>query len=187
MKTKLKKLVRSAKCSVLSAALCVVGLAAFAEEPDAVQLWKDGPYFATSNLGTSEVAEHPEYGALYTFDDAGTAVKSLLGEEWRVPSKDDLKGLLDSSKCTKAKVTDDAGKFLGYTFTGTGDYSSRSIFLPPAGFDDGGGRCYVGEFGNYWSSEANGGDYAWSLHFNEGHAYVGYDDRSFGLSVRAVR
>ena len=189
-KTKLKKLVRSAKCLVLGAALCAVGLAAFAEEPDAVQLWKDGPYFATSNLGTSEVAEHPEYGALYTFDDAGTAVKSLLGDEWRVPSEHDLEGLLDPSKCTKAKVTDDAGEFLGWTFTGAADgYTDKSIFLPAAGYDGGDDRDEAGDLGNYWSSKANGDDFAWLLFFDgDNHAGVNSSGvRSDGLSVRAVR
>ena len=52
MKRKLKELVLSAKCGVLSAkkmlavALCAVGLSAFAE-PDAVQLWEDVPEIAT--------------------------------------------------------------------------------------------------------------------------------------------
>lgn len=71
MKTKLKKLVRSAKCLVLSAALCAVGLSAFAEEPEAVQLWEGGPSFAnlcdTSDLAhywyTDSVnADHTFYG-----------------------------------------------------------------------------------------------------------------------------
>ena len=184
MKTKLK--------SILALALCAVGLAAFAEEPDAVQLWKDGPYWATSNVGTPEThdpAYPAEYGALYKFDDAGTAVKSLLGEEWRVPSKDDLKGLLDSSKCTKAKVTDDAGKFLGYTFTGAADgYTDKSIFLPAAGSDQVSGRKDAGVNGHYWSFTEKDSGVAWYFGFNV-YKSAGVDsyDRRFGLSVRAVR
>ena len=40
--------------SILAAALCAVGLSAFAAEPDAVQLWENGPYFATCNVGANE-------------------------------------------------------------------------------------------------------------------------------------
>ena len=47
MKTKLK--------SILAAAFCAVGLAAFAE-PGAVQPWEGGPYFATCNVGATEIA-----------------------------------------------------------------------------------------------------------------------------------
>ena len=199
MKMKLKSILAAYHMAVghrvaaaMVCALCAVGFAAFAEEPDCVQLWKDGPYFATSNLGTSEVAEHPEYGALYTFDDAGTAVKSLLGDEWRVPSKDDLKGLLDSSKCTQTKVTDDAGEFLGYTFTGAADgYSDKSIFLPAAGYGVSGvrnGAGSTGAEGNYWPSELEADGAVYPLFFSSDlFPHMPYSSSTWGFSVRAVK
>ena len=49
-----------AKCGVLGAAVATMGMTAFAE-PDAVQLWKDGPYFATCNVG----AEKPQEAGYY--------------------------------------------------------------------------------------------------------------------------
>ena len=54
MKTKLK--------SILAVALCAVGLAAFAE-PDAVQLWENGPYWATCNVGASKPEDYGYYFA----------------------------------------------------------------------------------------------------------------------------
>ena len=174
MKTKLK--------SILMVALCAVGLAAFAAEPDCVQLWKDGPYFATCNVGTSEVAEHPEYGALYKFDEAGTAVKSLLGEEWRVPTQEELQKLDGEIPGFCTKTWDDTKK--GYTFTGVGDYSTKSIFLPAAGYNS--GRTSCGTTGKYWTStEADNYN---GKYFNAGSSvFVNSWDKGGLLSVRAVR
>ena len=62
MKTKLKtncsivRIVRLFDCGrvvrcAIMAALCAVGLTATAAEPEAVQLWEGGPYWATVNVG----------------------------------------------------------------------------------------------------------------------------------------
>ena len=37
--------------SLVAAALCAVGLSSFAAEPEAVQLWEGGPFWAEANLG----------------------------------------------------------------------------------------------------------------------------------------
>ncbi len=179
MKTKLK--------SIIAIAMVAVGLVATAAEPEAVQLWEGGPIWATVNVGTSEVQDHPEYGALYTFDDADAAVKSLLGQEWRLPTKEELENLAYS--CTK---TWDSTKN-GYTFTGATDgYTDKSIFLPAAGCDygDGDGRRLAGNSGSYWSSDLDelndNGPY--SIYFYEGFSNVGSGmSSSCPMSVRAVR
>ena len=72
MKTKLK--------SILAAALCAVGLAAFAAEPDAVQLWKGGPYFATCNVGANAPQEPGYYfwwGDTVGYTNSGSAWVSV--------------------------------------------------------------------------------------------------------------
>ena len=43
--------------TVIMVALCAVGLAAFAG-PTAVQLWENGPYFATCNVGANAPQEY---------------------------------------------------------------------------------------------------------------------------------
>ena len=171
MKTKLK--------SILAIALCAVGLAAFAAEPDAVQLWKDGPYFATCNVG----ADTPEgYGILTNFNDAAQAVTDALGSDWHLPTEAEWNALL--TNCGKGTWTEQNG-VKGRLFTGTGDYKSNSIFLPAAGFFYGGVRRNAK--GYYWSSEAVDDDDARDLGFDEGDARVNDGGRSFGFSVRAVR
>ena len=190
---KLKDVMMLAKCGVLGV-LVATGLSAVAVEPDVVQLWEGGPYWATSNLGKSEVPEHPEYGALYRFDLANNAVKSLCGQEWRVPSSEDFDKLLASCVCS----WDDARK--GVVFTGRGDYSSNSVFFPVAGFETFEiPRSYVGAYGVYWSS--TDGDYGndnWDvfpmslwLRVDAFEGFKGVNIESFrrenGCSVRAVR
>lgn len=150
-----------------------------------VQLWADGPFWAETNLGESEVQDHPEYGAFYKFDDAEAAVKLLLGQEWRVPSKGDFDKLVDDSYCTK--VWDETKK--GWTFTGKGAYSSNSIFLPAAGYDgrNGQGRIRAGLNSCYWSSKVYEGTFMWSLKIDTDTAFTSKYERSAGASVRPVR
>ena len=188
MKTKLKKLVRSAKCLVLSAALCAVGLSAWAE-PDAVQLWKDGPYFATCNVG----ADTPEgYGILTNFNDAAQAVTDALGSDWHLPSEEELKMLAGKNDGDKvcSNVWTTCNGVAGCRFFGmTSGYEDKSIFLPAAGVDhdNGDGREAVGSEGYYWSSKEGDGGTACLLYFYDGYAAVYFDNRSNGMSVRAVR
>lgn len=156
--------------------------------PPAGQLWDGGPIWAENNLGTSEVAEHPEYGALYTLAEATNAVVSI-GQGWRVPSKDDFDKLIDDSYCTKG--WDDTKK--GWTFTGRGEYSSNSIFLAAAGHDSGSGRGSGGVLGYYLSSTVDDDPrfpdtFVRNLFFNDvGHIVMTIDYLSYSMSVRAVR
>ena len=175
MKTKLK--------SILAAALCAVGLAAFAA-PDAVQLWADGPYFATCNVGATAPQE---YGILTNFDDAAQAVTDALGDGWRVPTMEDFTNLLNNCNHSWSNNYNNTG-INGRVFTSKSD-SSNSIFLPAAGCDYGDGRVMDGNAGLYWSSilEVANPNCAWSLCSLESIARVGSDTRSNGFSVRAVR
>lgn len=157
-----------------------VSLIAIKQKSLGVQLWKDGPFWAEVNLGESGDPDHPEYGALYTFANADAAVKSLLGQEWRVPSKDEFEKLINTSYCTRTWNADRKG----YTFTGvTEGYTDKSIFLPAAGGDIGNHRWQdAGDYGYYWSKSD-----AWRLDFNESDARVRTDYSFYGFSVRAVR
>ena len=185
MKMKLK--------SILALALCAVGFAAFAEEPDAVQLWEGGPYFATSNLGTPEThdpAYPAEYGALYKFDNATNEV-AKLGDGWRVPSDGELEMLAGKNNGAKvcSNVWTTCNGVAGRRFFGmTPGYEDKSIFLPAAGNGLGKNRTDDGK-GYYWSSAAKDASSARGLHFNDDDSGVRVNaySRSYGLSVRAVR
>ena len=195
-----------------------------------VQLWKNGPYWATTNIG----AEKPEdYGYHFWWGDTVgyerhgdawvasdgsnsnfsfsscniptynknidvlksegwiTSAEVLApehdaahvhwGENWRMPTNDELDAL--NSKCDWTWTTQNGVN--GYVVSGRGDYAQNSIFLPASGtsFTD------VGLNGYYRSSVPNSGvGPAWSLNFYPDFHDVGYySGRDEGQSVRAVQ
>ena len=177
MKRKLK--------SLLALALCAVGLSAFAKEPDAVQLWEGGPYWAETNLGDAEQGVPAEYGALYKFNNATNEV-AKLGDGWRLPTEEEFGALI--SNCGKGVWTNQQNGVYGRLFTGTGDYASNSIFLPAAGNKVNNGRENAGDRGYYWSSKMKDTTSVKCLYFDKDNgAKVGSYSRSIYLSVRAVR
>ena len=113
---------------------------AFAE-PGAVQLWADGPYFSTCNGGATAPEE---YGGHYTYSDAVGVVTNTFGSEWRMPTGNEMIDLVNNCDSVWTTRNDVPGR----VFTGRGEYASKSIFLPAAGYNNN----YVGEYGVYWSS-----------------------------------
>lgn len=69
--------------------------------------------------------------------------------------------------------------------------ANGAVFLPAAGCRNGTDVDDVGDNGRFWSSSPFGGntaDSAWSIYFNSGYVSLrGFDNRTFGLSVRLVR
>ena len=76
----------------------------------------------------------------------------------------------------------------GYLVTGRDDTfeSGNSIFLPAAGYCNGGDDYEQSYHGNYWSSTPNGSDRAYILHFNSDGQEVYNSKSNYGYSVRAV-
>ena len=120
---------------------------------------------------------------LFPEDDAASV---NWGSEWRMPSYEQLKELMDN--CTWTWTT--RNNVNGYEVVGP---SENSIFLPTAGY-----RCnsslYHPECGSYWSRSLNSGNmyYAWRLHFSSSSAVINgskiyrSDGRYLGQSVRPV-
>ena len=199
---------------------------------DSVQLWANGPYWATCNVGATKPEEYGYYfwwgdtvgyernsrndgwvsvkdgtsfwlswttsaGQTYEknadqlqsagFTDtsggnlnwAHDAARAHLGGSWRMPTGDEIQALVDN--CTTTWTTRNG--VYGRLVTGKGDYASKSIFLPAAGYGAGSG-IFNSEKGNYWSSSPDSRpDYAWELEFsssnfrrnnNNGLRYRGY-------------
>ncbi len=114
------------------------------EKVDWVQLWAGGPKFATQNVdGTMS----------WTAANANT----FWGTNWRVPTKDEMNGLVGSSTeggnsftttTVKVEYLQENNEF-GFKFTGVQPgYTRNSIFLPTVGekHDLSSGN------GNYWTS-----------------------------------
>ncbi len=110
--------------------------------------------------------------------DAATA---NWGGSWRMPTKDEMQELLDYCEFEWIQVNGVYGsKVIGP--------NGSCIFLPAAGGRYGSSLYNAGEDGDYWSStprESNSND-AYGLGFRSGDQIVGWDYRSYGLSVRPV-
>ena len=199
-----------------------------------VQLWKDGPYWATMNIGAEKPEDYGYYfwwgdtvgykrennkwvasdgsNSNFSFTSGNTPtynkiVSTLQSEgwitadgvlapeydaakkhwcgDWRMPTKqefDDLISQCDWTWGSKNGVN-------GYIVRGKGDYSSKSIFLPCAGYGRGTSLSNAGSAGAYWSSvPVSDCDGAWYLYFDSGghDTYYGYY-RASGQSVRPLQ
>lgn len=165
-----------------------------------VQLWADGPKFAEYNVGATSVTE---YGGYYCWgkstdkDPYGSYIEgesdltgtddtatNLWGEKWRMPTQAELEGLLSECDIEWTNDYNGTGK-AGRIYTGKGDYSENSIFLPAAG-------CYVSENygeefeGYYQTSTHYDPYYSYILLFDESDGFVVDGNRDYGYSVRAV-
>ena len=133
-------------------------------------IWYDaGGTFIGDNKTTLEAA-----------DDAATR---KLGSLWRMPTKEEIRELLDH--CTWNWTTQD----------GKNDYevksktNGNSIFLPAAGYRGGSALYYAGSGGDYWSSSlcAAYSGLARYLGFDSGGRGWYDNGRYYGFSVRPVR
>ena len=132
-------------------------------------IWYDaGGTFIGDNKTTLEAA-----------DDAATR---KLGSLWRMPTKEEIRELLDH--CTWNWTTQDGVN--GCEVKGP---NGNSIFLPAAGYRKGSLLYYAGSEGGYWSSslDAANGSYARGLDFDSSGHDWGNRHRYYGFSVRPVR
>lgn len=197
-----------------------------------VQLWENGPYWATCNVGATKPEECGYYfwwgdtvgykrlddqwvsvdgsrtcfsfyncptvnkdnlqlltegftdatGNLVSAYDAATA---NLGSPWRMPTDADFASLIKS--CSITRVTRNGA--CGWLVTGSGEYSSKSIFIPAAGYGDNTELEVFGSVGNVWSSTPYSGSFSYAcfLDFFGSSVSRCSDSRSGGRSVRPVR
>ena len=121
-------------------------------------------------------------GNLVAQYDAATA---HLGAPWRMPTADEFDALV--SNCTTTWTTRNG--VYGRLVTGKGAFSTKSIFLPAAGYGPGSGLDDPGSGGVYWSSTPNSGrsSFAWYLGFNSDDFFRNYYYRYYGFPVRPLR
>ena len=136
-----------------------------------VQLWADGPYWAECNLGASS----PEgCGDKMAFGSAAEAVKTELGDSWRLPTKAEAQGLIDNCNSEWTSVNGVNGRRLTSKFNGS------SIFLPITDANL--------QAGFYWTADAHDVDgFAWSYSLREtGNIAVSWSTTPSKLGVRTV-
>ena len=103
------------------------------------------------------------------------------GGAWRMPTKAEQDELRNN--CTWTLTTQNGVK--GYKVVGP---NGNSIFLPAAGYVDGGTLYIAGSYGYYWSSSLDSGspDSAYRVYFNSDDVDWGSYGRDNGRSVRPV-
>lgn len=168
-----------------------------------VQLWDGGPKFATVNVGVADASSLAGQGGHYSWggsadkdgsdSNAGSSPLSgrsdtateLWGNNWRMPSQEEFTALKDNCDATWESNYNSTG-VKGVLFTGRGEYSANSIFLPAAGsFNPSHLAVDTPDNGIYWTSapkESNGS----SFFFSDSSSWVAGLSRSYGCSVRAV-
>ena len=137
-------------------------------------------YKTTSELQSAGYIDST--GNLVAAHDAATA---HLGAPWRMPTDAEFSALI--SNCETTWTTRNG--IYGRLVTGKGTYSSKSIFLPAAGYGYGSGLYYLGSYGSYWSStpDSDYSYYAWYLGFNSSGFRRSNYCRCGGQSVRPLR
>ena len=119
-----------------------------------------------------------------TLESNDDAAYKNKGSEWRIPTYDELKELIDN--CTWVWTTHNGINGYKVTSNKTG-FKDKSIFLPAAG-DNG---TTNNTTGYYWSSNNqlgyNMADRANYLSFNESTIKMSYLYRYYGYSIRPVR
>lgn len=114
-----------------------------------VQLWDGGPKFAEYNVGATSVTD---FGPRYSWGDSpnlNDPAKSVWGDNWRVPTKEEILALIANCDVTWVKNYNGVSDVNGNLFTGKGKYSYNKIFLPADGVGE---YNYRGHTGIYWTS-----------------------------------
>ena len=134
----------------------------------------------TYGLSISELESRGIIGADGNLTAAYDAATANWGGNWRMPTLDEMKELLD--ECTWEWTT--MNGVYGRKVTGP---NGNSIFLPAAGYRYGTSLYFAGSYGYYWSATPYSDSYyACLLGFDSG--YYGWNDygRYDGFTVRPV-
>lgn len=136
----------------------------------------------TYELSTSELESRGIIGSDGNLTASYDAATANWGSPWRMPTLDEIKELIDD--CTWSWTTQNG--ISGYKVTGP---NGNSIFLPTAGYLNGGSLRNEGSDGNgnYWAATSYGDNLsACSLCFDWGYHGLDFYYRCYGRTVRPV-
>lgn len=148
-----------------------------------------GGFFAWGETDTKDISEFTEHYSTTTgveMDDISgnptyDVARAKWGGTWRMPTKDEMKELIEN--CTWERATATIEWYKGYKVTGP---NGNSIFLPDADGYDSDTHKYGS---NYWTStpfDSDDNNTAYFLFFSNNERVVALFDRHCGFSVRAV-
>ena len=158
-----------------------------------------GIKWATCNIGANEKHfsfndyKFGNYNNLlkYSYDDGldtleacDDAATKNMGENWRMPTKDEFCSLLSATTNEWTRVNGVSGRL----FTDKTD-SFKKLFFPSVGYCCSGSVYYMGSYGLYWSSSLYALDAinGCNLTFSSVDCYVSiYGGRNIGFPIRGV-
>ena len=175
-----------------------------------VQLWKDGPCWATTNVGAESITDYGNrykwgcttaYSDQYSYSDSEIDISGISnydvatttwGDGCRMPNIDEFNELLgvNNTKVAFKWVTNYNGKKVnGYLFRGNTDgYQDVEFFMPAAGeMTKEGKENNVGSLGAYWTSTPNSAGEAYRAVFSSETNNTASTEKSYGYSVRPIR
>jgi len=149
----------------------------------------DAPEKAGDYFRFGETTPFTEDSPEYVYNDinesiAGTdrdAATVILGKNYRMPTFEQIKELLDECKWKWTKQND----VKGMKVTGP---NGNSIFFPASGYRSisSGALSYVGSYGYCWSASPYSGNYGRFLYFYSSSWYWYNYSRAYGFPVRPV-
>ena len=172
--------------------------------------WGDTVGYARNTSGNGWVSSRTGASFSFLFDNCSTHKKTLtqlqsagyidatgnlvakydaatahLGAPWRMPTDAEFAALIDN--CTTTWTTRNG--VYGRLVTGKGAFSTKSIFLPAAGYGNDSALYSSGSGGLYWSStpRSENSVFAWYLFFRSDFFSRFHCDRYWGLPVRPLR
>ena len=152
--------------------------------------WATYQFGSSKNGPFSKYVIDNTYGSVdhkTVLDLADDAAHTAWGDEWRMPTKEEVAELMNSSNCTWTWTTKNGVS--GYKVTSRkSGYTANSIFLPANGMKSGASLSDGGTVGNYWTSSISSGYpyYAISPFFDLAKKSSDNCYRYFGLGVRPV-
>ena len=141
---------------------------------------------------TTDMTKYNATDGKTVLDAEDDAAAANWGGDWRMPTHDEIKELLNTDNCTwewQAAGNTAFGGVAGYKVTSKkSGYTDKYIFLPAAGSRGGSTFYDVGEYGYFWSATLDAGytRYAYYLIFSSSGQGWLYSDRRGGRSVRPV-
>ncbi len=153
---------------------------------DTIYNWSTYKHCNGSYITLTKYCTNSTYGTVdnqTTLEAADDAVTANWGGTWRMPTRAEQDELC--SECTWTWTT--LNGVNGYRVTSKED-TSKSIFLPAAGYRDESGLVSAGSYGYYWSSSLRESypNCAWYLNFLSGRHGTSYSNRYYGYTVRPV-
>lgn len=124
-----------------------------------------------------------KYGNYEFLDLSDDAAYVNWGSNWRMPSYEELRDLINSHYTKTVETTQNGVKGLKITSRS----NDNSIFLPAAGYMNGSTLAGAGTNVYYWSSDSYNQGQVYYLQVVNGNATVGNCSRYMGQSIRPVR